>query len=350
MKVKSATLRTLLIAYALFKYSDEQHKLNITKLNAYLKQYGLECKTRALLNTVNALKSCGINVKNTLEYDGRAHWIENRPLKDYELRKLIFAITTNPYLSDAQTSEILSSLKTLVTVFQDSLLVNSIRSMSINSADEKLINTYAIVHEAILTNRRVVYCSNYLKVNRATGTVKEIPSYKCLFTPKEICLRDDKLFMVGYHHILKRIMAIDLNKISDISISKQQNVKNKNAVEHIQSLLCEMNSNDYLPCQKDMVIYQGPITLMFKGKYLDEIYKRFGAPSEPVKQDTQALTQYVVESAKLTVRDLVWISELPDLGVRLKGPGALVESVKKYYNDTSRIIIDARKRYLLYGE
>ena len=122
-KPKSLKLRTLVTLHALWKHSDANHRMNTVKLNEHLRPYNVGCTTSRVLNdTVRILREWGMDVRSKGVWENQGIWIENRPLPDHELSRLIFAVTTNPHLSKDQASDILQSLKPFVTVYQEHLL------------------------------------------------------------------------------------------------------------------------------------------------------------------------------------------------------------------------------------
>lgn len=63
MKPKSGKLRFLLILQTLFKYTDKDHRLNMVKLNEYLRPYNLDGESKILQDAVTALREFGFDVK-----------------------------------------------------------------------------------------------------------------------------------------------------------------------------------------------------------------------------------------------------------------------------------------------
>ena len=53
MKAKSMKMRFLITLYALFRHSDEDHRLNTSKINEFLRPYQLDCTGRVLNDTVS---------------------------------------------------------------------------------------------------------------------------------------------------------------------------------------------------------------------------------------------------------------------------------------------------------
>ncbi len=122
MKVRSVKLRTFAILHIFYKYTDEKHRLNSRKLNEYLAPYGLECDKGVIRDTVKRLREFGVDVGYKGFWGTAGYWIKDRPLEDKALKKLVAAVTTNPNVSQEDKTEILASLRPLVTVYQEYML------------------------------------------------------------------------------------------------------------------------------------------------------------------------------------------------------------------------------------
>ncbi len=200
MKVKSVKLRTLVSLLAFYKYTDEKHRLNSTRLNEFLKPYGLDGDKAVIRDTVKQLREFGVNVGYKGFWGTAGYWIADRPLNDEQLNKLIFAVSTNPLLSQEQTREILSALKPLVTVYQEPMLDLTVDSDERNGLNPALYGVYEVTRRAIQEKRRVQYT---------------ISQQERLYTPKCLYQTAGHLYMVGYNHHQECPTAVDLNDVAE---------------------------------------------------------------------------------------------------------------------------------------
>lgn len=346
MKVKSITQRAFLVAMTLFKYTDENHKLTLAELNGHLRPYGLDCTTRCVKNIVNAMQAAGIKAKCELMYNGNGFWIDKRSLSDEMLKTIAFAVSTNPNISETRRSETLEALRPYVQKRQEYMLTTI--SKNKNEPEDSFADASSVICEAIERKQRVLYHTEFVRYNRETKVIEKRLSYNALATPKCICRVENKLYMICYQYTFRRIIAVDLNDIVDIKLAAHINLRNDES--EIRKKLEEANPWDYILEENPKVIYKGPVTFMFKGKYLKEMLKRFGYPEGPIKQDTQSITEYTVPDAVITTKTLFWLTSLPDNGIRLKGPKELTESVREYYSRTANILTDARKGFILWNK
>ncbi len=200
MKVKSAKLRTLVSLLAFYKYTDEKHRLNSTKLNELLRPYDLDGDKGVIRDTVKCLRNFGVNVGYKGFWGTAGYWIADRPLNDELLNKLVFAVSTNPLLSQKEAKEILSALKPLVTVYQEPMLDLTVDSDERNGLNPALYGVYEVTRRAIQKKQRVQYTVN---------------QQEQLYTPKYLYQTNGRLYMVGYDHHQECPTAVDLNNVAE---------------------------------------------------------------------------------------------------------------------------------------
>lgn len=337
-KPKSMKLRTLVTLHALLKHSDANHRMNSIKLNAHLRPYGLDCTSRVLSDTVRILREFGLDVRNKGEWDSQGVWIEDRPLPDHELKRLVFAVTTNPHLDKNQVTEILQSLKPFVTVYQEGQLQGFVDTQADVELDDSLYWAYAVIHEAISAKRRVLYTVDYAKYNNDTKTVEPVREWGTLFTPKCLYQSNGQLYMVGYNNTDRRADAVNLKDISSIKLSFKH--KDPNA-EQTNKHLADIVPQEVVPGECREVIYEGPVTFCCRGQFVTELYNRFGPPGGSVVKDARCRTTYPVPNAAITSETLFWLSQVPGRGIHIVGPKALVNAVRNHCNAMANELVSS---------
>lgn len=275
-------------------------------------------------------------------------FVQDRPLSEQELQKLIFAVTTNPHLSKEQASEILQSLKPFVTVFQEHLLRGTVETDPI-MVSKDLYQPYTIIQEAISSDRRIVFRVDRLKYDKLNQTVEKVQRIKMRFTPRYLFQKKDKLYMVGYNSTKRVFEAVDLKDITYVAPAMQHTDPFKTFIDQFFST---SDPRELIPESKQTVIYEGNATFQCYGLYDTDLFRRFGAPAAPVIRDDRCRITYSVPDISLTTDDLNWLSQIPGYGVRIVGPEPLVDAVRKYYASAVSGLLDPvvpreyRKLYL----
>ena len=323
MKAKSMKLRFLVTLHALWKHSDEKHSMNSVKLNEYLKPYGLECTGRVLPDTIRAMKDFGINIQSKGEWEQYGVWIKDRPLEDEALKNLIFAVTTNPYITKAESERILSALVPLVTTYQEPLLKSSIERTTESRLDDSVCQKYIIIHEAILSGRRVRYRKLSFHYDFDAKELKIGNGRANLFTPKTIHQHDQK------------VEAVDLSLISEVKSTLNRTIQK---VKETAQILAEL---DPVTCIKKDIhpfFYEGEIVFKCRGPYIRKLYHLFGPPSIPVRKNKHCHYTYTVSNGNITADILHDIASIKEHDIRIIGPKPLVDAIEEYYSTTSKIL------------
>ena len=339
MKTKSVKLRMLIILQTLFKYSDAKHRLNSPKLNKFLSPYGLDCTSFAVSDSVRAFKEFGIDVRREGSWEKQGLWIETRPLSEEKLRQFSFAVSTNPYLNKEQANELLDALKPFVTVYQEPLLQSFVANGDREGVGQSVFDSYTAVYEAIRLNRRILFSVRRLRYNKETGEVFETQEHPVLFTPKCLYQTWRSVYAVGYNHNLGRVVAVDLRSMVNAHLSTKHTDP---AAEKVQAILDSIDPKDYIPEDRQQIIYKGPVVIRCRGKYLEEVVQRFGLPTDPVAKDARSRCTYRRDNAEIWTDTMDWLARVPGRDVRIKGPEQLCKTVREYYIELSETLLDAR--------
>lgn len=323
-KPKSKKLRTIITLYALLKHTDKNHRMNAVKLNEFLRPYGLDSDGKTLSSTVKALREVGWDIRNKGEWDCQGIWVENRPLQEHELRQLIFAITTNPNISNAQINETLQYLKPFVTVYQEDLLKCQTDTEESFVDNECLYTAYAVIHEAIARRRRVRYTEERIKYDQEALSWVKTQGPVTFFTPKRLVRTKNGIYMVGFHHTSNRIDAVNLRGITSIRIAPQHREALSDAAH---DAMTELVPKDFVMQKYGNIVYEGPVVFRCKGKCVKDLLRHFGEPERMTVQHAQLRTTYSISNAKVTANDLFWMSQMAAKGIRIAGPAAFQEAV-----------------------
>lgn len=254
MKDNSFKPRTLLAIHTLWKYTDENHKISSPKISKYLEPYGLNYTDKALRDTVRKLRQLGVDIRSTGKELGRSRvWWANRPFDDDTLDKLAFAVRTNPYITDEQADDIMSSITPFITIYQEDKLKCSAVLSNKPHANENMYKIYSNIQNAIEHNKKVVFTQRYTRYDKKTGNLIEKISSHRYFTPQCVCENNDTLYLFGYDHTRKQIDAIPLENISTLRLEQNHRKANNTQTEEIHKLLNSVDPNDYILQKKPRV-------------------------------------------------------------------------------------------------
>lgn len=208
----------------LYRYTDYKHRLTTPKLNEYLKPYELECEYNCLTDTVKVLNDLGCEVSFGGSWKYQGYWWKKHLFEQEQIDKLVFTISSNPYIQKEDAAELLSLLKPLITVYQESTLKAPLKRSLGFKTNNRLYEKYATINKAIHSQRPIKYKSIQTTASDNENTVNATP---LIFTPKSIYQTENEFYMFGYSHKYDEIMAINLDNITSVELS----YKNKRIYE-----------------------------------------------------------------------------------------------------------------------
>ena len=225
-KIKSTRQRIMIMLWALYKYTDAKHPMNLVRLNSFLEPYGL-CYNKAVMkDTLRDMQEIGIDVRTRHKWDKHGAWVEERPLNDEALGKLIYAVDSNPYLSKEQVAEVLQSLAPLVTVYQEERLSVVTDRTNETQLPEAVRRAYMVMHGAISTHQSVMFKKSFHRAGAQSAKA-------VYFMPKRLLLEGGKFFAIGYHHARERIETVDLHEIAEIQLIQLHSPKTAKKAEQV---------------------------------------------------------------------------------------------------------------------
>ena len=338
-KEKSLKLRTVITALALYKYSDKKHRLTPQKLNPFLKPHGLRISGVGLSDDIRVLRELGVDAHTNEGTQAHSAYIGEHIFSDDTLRKLIFAVSTNPYINQDQATTVLNQLAPLVTVYQEPFLRSFFRSEGESIVDDALYWNYLVVREAMRDDRRILYSIDYPKYDVATRTVGMRREWETLFTPLCLIKCAGKLYVQGYNDTDKKADCLELSKLASVRLSQEYNVQRSVVRQKKESIrLYEMPDES-----EPKIVYTGPAKFRCFASNLGALLEMFGEPSGPVEQTYNYRTTYQVDKAVVSTRTLSRLAALSaGGGLQIVGPAPLKGAVEAYYAEQRDVLVSKR--------
>ena len=168
------------------------------------------------------MQEIGIDVRSSGYWGSYGVWIEDRPLSEDALKRLVFAISTNPYLSNAEATKILQSLTPLVTAYQESLLQSQVVTSRDDEQSQKLYKIYSVILEAISANKAVRCILAHTQNVRNSGDIQIQKANGILFIPEKVYCTEDKLFVSGHMGTEQKRIIMKLQDIVNIELANKK--------------------------------------------------------------------------------------------------------------------------------
>ena len=334
MKAKSTKMRFWLMLQTLLKHTDSKHRMNSVVLNDYLRPHGLECTSRVLKDAMKVFREMGVDARCKGAYGDWGVWLEEGPISNANLKRIIFSVATNPYLSNEQATEILQSLKPFVSVYKEPLLQSTVENKPHIGLPDVVFEACTVVQEALDTGRRVRFTVRSFVYDETSPTGFSEKKGVVVFTPKCLYRGTRAVYAVGYNHKKNRVDAIDLSMLVKAELAS--NVRNPHE-DYVREVLLSAEPKDYVSGEPQKPIYVGPAEFRCRGQYMGVVFSMFGPPEGVVKRDVRKWSVFRVQEVEIRPETLLWIAGAPGHAVRIVGPDGLTEAVMAYCDNTAKI-------------
>lgn len=318
----------LYILNVLKKYSDEEHKLSISKLREKIfDEYGQDIDPRTIRRNINLLRQkFGYDI-STYNDNNIGYYISNDPETDFEpgeIRAIIDIFSYSTFIEPKITNRIIKKCKNLQSIYEN----EKIKDYRVYSPKGKTNNVEVIkniedISNSILNKNKVQfeywkYCIVGDKIKRQIVSAPIVSPYAILYDKQQFYMLGIKDGVKDfYHYRLDRIKNLtELNE--KITIKKTD----KEIEKYVDTSVEIFSGNEV------------EVEAICDEYLLGEVIEKFGKNIEikPINKDTFSM--------KLTVNPLgfkLWAMKNIDL-VTVKKPESLVNKLKE-------TIEDAKKRY-----
>ena len=206
----------LYILNVLKKYSDEEHKLSISKLKEKIKEiYGEDIDPRTIRRNINLLKEkFGYDI-STYNDNKIGYYISNDPETDFEpgeIRAIIDTFSYSAFIEDRIAKGIIKKCKNLQNVYENEKVKNyKVYSPKGKTSNIEVIKNIEDISNSIMKKRKIKfeYWKYYIKGDKIEKKIVSKP----VVSPYAILYDNQQFYMLGikdgnsefYHYRLDRI-------------------------------------------------------------------------------------------------------------------------------------------------
>lgn len=152
----------LCILEILQKYSDENHVLNATEIQKYLKKdYDLQMERKSIYRNISYLCEFGYQI-SIFEENRKGFYLAERLFENSEITLLVDAVASSKFIPVKETNELIRKLESLQSVHNSKLLTNSkLLKSNTKTLNRDIFYNIEILQEAINTKKKVqfTYCT-----------------------------------------------------------------------------------------------------------------------------------------------------------------------------------------------
>lgn len=281
----NSKLKLLLILELLRQYSDEDHPVTSSELCNLLAERGIISERKSIYRDISVLSKFGIDVI-------RAHspkpgfFIAGRKFELPEVRLLMDAVLTAPFITSKKTVELTEKLKSLLSCYQaESVTKQIFIDQRIKFDNEEIYYSIDSINRAIAANRQICFVYHHKSI--VDHKIRFDNGRKFTISPYALIWADDKYYLAGNYDKYDSVSNYRLDRIKHVEIT---NLKSRPFSE-VSPYLDHFDAADYL--RKNFNMYNGEkelIELRCSNKILEAVADKFGDDTEYCCHDENGFT------------------------------------------------------------
>lgn len=322
----------MLLIDILKQYSDDEHPLSTPTIINKLKANGLNCERKSIYSSIETLINYGMDINKT--YNPRpGFYVGARDFELAEIRLLIDAVLSAPFITTKKTKELIDKLKKQLSSYQAMAVDNQLHVNNISKFDnEEIYYNIDSINRAIYTNSKIKFTYHHKVIDK--DKIKKDCGKKFKLSPYALLWSNDRYYVAGNYEKYDNITNYRLDRMERVEILDEI-VRPFSEVSDYQD---RFDVSDYI--SKSVNMFSGKlqeIELICENKFFEALIDKF---SSNIKLKSNSSQQFEARINVYTSEALVgWLVENADK-VYVKSPSDLrnrvKEKIKVIYNNYFR--------------
>lgn len=315
-------VKLLFMAEIFLKYSDEKHCLPIKAIEEKLAEKGVICERKSIANDIQILKEAGMDIRKG-NIPSRGFYLAERQFVMAELRMLIDAVQSSPFISRKKTRDLSEKLLSLTSESQAELLKSQVYTEVRKKSDnEEILHNIDTIQNAINQGKKVRFIYHHRQL------VNNIPVFDAgkdfIISPYATMWDSDKYYLVGNYEKYNDLSHYRIDRMKRVEILKEDARPFRQVCTYAE----RFDVADY--ANKVFNMFSGdspePIELECEMALLDSIIETFGLniPYRQISEDKFSVRVYAVANEGFAR----WVLNFAG-GVVVKSPASLVQILRK---------------------
>lgn len=221
---KQASKQKLLYLLQILKEeSDELHPLSASELCRRLESFGISCERKSIYRDLAVLNDFGYDVVFTRS-PSQGYFLGQRELEVPEIRLLLDAITTAPFITEKKTRELTEKLCSVISKNQRQSVVSQMWRTGacgrVKFDNEEVYYTIDAIHQAIASQKKIRF--TYFHRSIVDGTVKTNPGREFCISPYAMLWNEDKYYLVGNYEKYDNLSNYRIDRMRHVTIVDEQ--------------------------------------------------------------------------------------------------------------------------------
>lgn len=281
-KLVSNKLIPIYIFDCLQKYSDECHHLTAEKIIEILSEKGIKLERKTIYKTIKILTEYGLDINNS-RIPERGYYIDHRDFEVAEIRLLVDAVLTAPFITSKKTKELIDKLSSLLSTYQaEKIYTQMYYDKRIKFHNEEIYYVIDTINEAISSNKKISFTYNHKILKGNKICLDEGKQFSV--SPYALIWSNDRYYLAGSNDKFDDITNYRLDRIKKIQILDD----NRRPVNEVSPFVDNFDTDSYI--KKNINMFPGKsstITLECNDSMLDVIIDRFGIDCKFIHSDNK---------------------------------------------------------------
>lgn len=311
----------------LLENTDENHKVTMPQILAYLEANGITAERKSIYDDVEAIRELGIEVIGEKLGRNFYYYVVDRDFEMAELKLLVDAIQSSKFITEKKSQELIKKLGALVSVHEAKQLKRQVyvagRAKALN---ESIFYNVDAIHNAIEENKKINF--QYFQWNtkkemelRKNGELYEVSPWALLW-------EDENYYLVAFD--------VKSAKIKHYRVDKMLKISCMDSAREGKECFDEFNVAEYT--KKNFGMFAGEeetVKLEVHNELAGVILDRFGTDTMIIPADKEHFRVNVRVS--VSKQFFGWLFGLGD-GVKILGPENVkmkmkeeIEKIQKFY-------------------
>ena len=266
--------KLLYLLQILGRESDEEHPLSATDLCEKLNDLGVPCERKAIYRDIEALSEFGYEIINA-RTPKQGYFLAKRELQPAEIRLLMDAIATAPFITEKKTEDLTKKLGGFLSAYQEEhvrsqLLVHG-ETGRVKFDNEEVYYNIDALHRAIENNKKVQF--TYFHKEIKNGKVRRNPGRSFIISPYAMVWNEDKYYLVGNYEKYDNLSNYRIDRMRKVTVLEET----ARPVSEVSPYKTQFNTADYM--RTTFFMFSGEeqtVTLSCDETLVDAMADRFG--------------------------------------------------------------------------
>lgn len=317
-KGKNQKLKLLYLMKLLLEKTDDKHSLSMNDIIGELACYGISAERKSIYDDLDVLRQFGIDIIGEARGKSYFYHVGKREFELAELKLLVDSVQASRFITLKKSRELIKKLEGITSCYEGKELHRQVFvAERIKTMNESIYYNVDIIHEAINSNRRILF--QYFQWNvdkkmelRHNGEYYDI-------SPWGLSWADENYYMIGYDAAVGIIKHYRVDKMRCLRLS--------DACRAGRQFFLELDMAVY--AKKVFGMYGGKeecVKLLCKNEFAGVIIDRFGR-NIPFKKVSATHFQVNVDVV-VSNQFFGWIMALGD-GVSIVEPDSAVKRLRE---------------------